>query len=344
MVHEFGHFFIAKRLKVKVERFALGFGPKLLSKQRGDTEYVLCAIPLGGYVKMAGDSLGESKGEPGEYLSKTPSQRAAIIFCGPLLNYILGLLCFWIVFFTGYPALSTKVGGLLDGFGAKESGVAVGDKIIAVDGQNVVFWEDFQRIIQAKKHTAMARLSIMRDGKETALDVRIKEKEVNDLLGQVRRVGLIGITPSDETIEVRHGFIKSFILSVDRTRDLTVITYSALWRLICGKLSVRESMTGPLGIYYITSKAAHSGISAVLHLIAALSVSLAIFNLLPLPVLDGSHLLLLVIEKIRGKGISLKTEQVITHIGMTMLIFLAVIVTYNDVLRFFGDKIAKFLK
>jgi regulator of sigma E protease len=341
IVHEFGHFIIAKRLKVKVEKFSLGFGPQLFCKTKNDTQYCINAVPLGGYVKLAGDSIEEYKGNPDEYLAKSPLQRAKIILFGPLLNYILGILCLWLIFFVGYPTLTTKIGGLIEGFGAKDAGLQVGDKIVAVDGKKVYYWEDLQKDIQAKKQNINVRLSILRDNKEYTLDVKIKEKQLDDLLGQKHNVGLIGISPADEIVRVRHGFIQSFLLSVNKTWDLTVITYKAIWRMLTGKLSVRESVTGPLGIFYMTSKVVSIGIIAVLHLVAVLSVSLAIFNLLPLPVLDGGHILFLAIEKIRGRPLSLKTERIITQIGLTFIITLAIFVTYNDLLRFFGDKISK---
>lgn len=343
-IHEFGHFITAKRLGVKVEKFSLGFGLPLWQKKKNDTEYSVNLIPLGGYVKLAGDNLQEYKNHPDEYLSKTPSQRAQIIFCGPLLNYILGFLCFWLIFFVGYPTLTTKVGGLIDGFGAKDAGIQVGDKIIAVDAQKVDFWEDLQRAIQTKKVAAKVSLSILRDNKEYTVEVKVKEKQFDDILGEKRNVGLIGITPKDEFIKVRQGFLKSSVLAMHKTLELTIFTYKAIWRMITGKLSMRESVTGPLGIFYITSKAAHLGIIAVLHLVAVLSVSLSIFNLLPLPVLDGGHLVLLAIEKIRGRQLSLKAERVITNVGLTLIISLAIFATYNDLLRFFGDKLSKFLK
>jgi regulator of sigma E protease len=122
------------------------------------------------------------------------------------------------------------------------------------------------------------------------------------------------------------------------------MTYKALWRMITGKLSMRESITGPLGIFYITSKAANLGIAALLHLVAVLSVSLCIFNLLPLPVLDGGHIVLLAIEKIRGRQLGIKAERVITQVGFTLIVSLAIFATYNDMLRLFGDKLSKFVK
>jgi regulator of sigma E protease len=343
-IHEFGHFIVAKKLGVRVEKFSFGFGKRILSKKKNGTEYSISLIPLGGYVKLAGDSLEEFKNNPDEYLSKKPSQRAQIIFCGPLLNYILGFLCFWLIFFVGYPTLTTKVGGLIDGFGAKDAGIKVGDKIIAVDGKKVDFWEDLQMAIQAKKAATRVLLSVLRDNKEYAIEVKIKEKQLDDALGQKRNVGLIGITPKDEIVKVKHGFLKSFVLGINKTLDLTVMTYKALWRMLTGKLSIRESITGPLGIFYITSKAANLGIVALLHLVAVLSVSLCIFNLLPLPVLDGGHIVLLAIEKIRGRQLGIRAERVITQVGFTLIVSLAIFATYNDMLRLFGDKLSKFIK
>jgi len=343
-VHEFGHFIIAKKLGVRVEKFSFGFGKRILSKKKNDTEYSISLIPLGGYVKLAGDSADEFKNNPDEYLSKKPFQRAQIIFFGPLLNYVLGFLCFWLIFFVGYPTLTAKVGGLIDGFGAKSAGIQVGDKIIAVDGKKVDFWEDLQMAIQTKKAATKVLLSVLRDNKEYTIEVKIKEKRLDDALGQRRNVGLIGITPKDEIIKVRYGLLKSFVLGINKTLDLTVMTYKALWRMITGKLSMRESLTGPLGIFYITSKAANLGMIALLHLVAVLSVSLGIFNLLPLPVLDGGHIVLLAIEKIRGRQLSIKAERVITQIGFTLIVSLAIFATYNDLLRIFGDKLYKFIK
>lgn len=341
IIHEFGHFITAKKLGVKVERFSLGFGKPLLSKKIKGTEYCISSIPMGAYVKIAGESQEEYKNNPDEFMAKTPYQRAKIIFSGPLLNYILGFLCFWLIFFVGYPTLTTQVGGLVEGFGAKDAGIQAGDKIIAVDGKRVDFWEDLQNIIQSKKEATKVMLLVSRNNKEYTTEVQIKEKQLDDAMGAKRNVGLIGIIPKDEWLNVKHGWVESFILGKRKTWDLTVLTYKGLWRIITGKLSIHKSVTGPLGVFYITSKVVNLGIIAVLHLLAVLNVSLCIFNLLPFPVLDGGHLVLLGIEKIRGRTLSLKIERVITQIGVTFLIFLALIATYNDLLMFFQDKVSK---
>lgn len=342
LVHEFGHFAAARKMGVRVEKFSLGFGPQLFRIKRKGTEYALSVIPLGGFVKLAGDSLEEFTGKKDEYYAKPPGKRFHIIFWGPLLNYCLGFLFFWLIFFVGYPSLTTKIGGLIDDFGAKEAGLQVGDKITAVDGKKVEYWEDLQRVIYSKRSDDKVSLSVLRNSKEFSAEVSIKEKEYSDQLGQKRSVGLLGITPFDEIIEVKHGFLQSFVLSAKKTWELTSMTYKGLWRIITGKLSVRDSVTGPLGIFYITSKVAKLGVIAVLHLIAVLSVSLAIFNLLPLPIMDGGHILLLGLERLRGRALSIKSEQVISRIGFSMIICLAALVTFNDIARLFGDKITKF--
>ncbi len=341
VVHEFGHFIIAKKMGVRVERFSLGFGPLLLKKKKKETEYCLSAVPLGGYVKLAGDNLEECKGKKYEYFSQSPGRRFHIIFFGPLLNFVLGFLLFWVVFFVGYPTLTARVGGLIDGFGAKSAGLQVGDRITAVDGKPVFFWEELQKEIQGKKDADKVKLSFLREKIPLNAEVRIREKKLDDPLGQKRNVGLLGITPFDEIITVRHGPLESLRLGAMKTWDLTAMTYKALWLMISGKLSVRDSITGLPGMYFITSRAAKMGVVAVLHLVAVLSVSLGIFNLLPLPVLDGGHILFLGLEKIRGKTLSLKTERVITQIGTALILTLAILVTYNDIVRFYGDKISK---
>jgi regulator of sigma E protease len=343
IVHESGHFIAARINGVAVEQFSLGFGPQIFKKKIGDTQYSLSLIPLGGYVKMSGDSRAEYKGEAFEYLSKTPGRRFQIIFFGPFLNYFLGFLFFWTILFMGYPSLTTKVGGLIDGYGAKAAGILVGDKIIAVDGQKVDIWEDLQNKIQKRKSKGNVELLILRDNQELKLNVSIKDKVFDDQLGAKRALGIIGISPLDEIIEVKHGFFESAYLGINKTVNLTLMTYKGLWRLVSGKMSMRDSMTGPLGIFFITSRAAKLGMIAVMHLIAVLSVSLAIFNLLPLPILDGGHLFLLGLEKLRKKALGIKAEEIMNNVGFTLMIGLALFVTYNDILRLYGDKLSKML-
>ncbi|MDD5115787.1 MAG: RIP metalloprotease RseP [Candidatus Omnitrophica bacterium] len=341
VVHEFGHFIAARFNGVHVENFSLGFGPQLFRRKKNGTEYAISLIPLGGYVKMAGDSQLEYKGQPYEYFSKSVGRRFQIIFFGPFLNYVLGFLFFWGILFTGYPSFTSKVGGLIDGYGAKQAGLEIGDKIVEVDGNKVEFWEDLQRQIQKRKTKDSVNLYVLRGEEQLKFRVPIRDKVMGNGLGEKRAIGIIGISPFDEVVEVRHGFFESAYLGIKKTFGLTAMTYKGLWRLISGKMSMRESMTGPLGIFFITSKTAKLGVVAVMHLIAVLSVSLAIFNLLPLPVLDGGHIFLLGLEKLRKKALSVRAEQIVNNIGFTLMITIALAVTYNDLLRLYGDKLSR---
>lgn len=344
VVHEFGHFIIAKKMGVRVEQFSLGFGKVLLKRKSKGTEYSVSAFPLGGFVKLAGDNLEEYKGKPGEYFFQPPGKRFWIIFCGPLLNYILAILLFWMIFFIGYPAFTTRIGSLIEGFGAKEAGLQAGDRIITIDGKKTENWEDLQKIIYSRKQSESVNVSFLREGRELTAVVRLKQRVMEDNIGQKRALSLLGIKPSDEIIKVRHGLLESMGLGLAKAWDLTAMTYMALGRLVTGSLSIRESMAGPLEIFFITSKTAKLGLIAIMHLMAVLSLSLAIFNLLPLPILDGGHIALLALEKIRGKLLSIKAEDIINKIGFSFIILLVAAVTYNDIIRNFGDKISKFLR
>ncbi len=345
IVHEFGHFIAAKKSGVRVEQFSLGFGPKIISIRKKETEYIVCAIPLGGYVKFSGDNLGEYKGNADDFLSQPVFKRFGIIFCGPMLNYLLGFLFFWMIFFSGYPTLTTKVGGLIDGMGAKEAGIEVGDRIIAVEGKKVALWEALQKGIRSNKSKEKVLITVLRNDKEYNFAVKIKQTSLEDILGQKHNVGLIGIKPDlNETIKIRHGFLESSVLGVNKTFELTGLTYKALWLMILRKMLVKESVSGPLGIFFVTTQATKMGIIALMHLMAVLSISLAIFNLMPLPALDGGHIFLLGIEKLRGKYLSKKSEDIFNRVGLSFIIFLAILVFYNDLVKFgFIEKITKFL-
>jgi regulator of sigma E protease len=334
LVHEFGHFIVAKRMGVRVEQFSLGFGPRLFGWKRANTEYTICAIPLGGYVKLAGDNPEEFKGQPYEYLAKSVGQRTRIILFGPLLNYVLAFFCFWSIFFIGFPNLTCRVGGLVENFGAQKAGIRVNDLILAVDGQEVRIWQDLQKIIQNKTGDEVVRLSILRNSRELKLQARIKQQEIQTIWGQKKAIGLIGIKPADEFIKIRYGLIKSFFAGGERLIYLTGLTLKSLAWMALGRVSFRQSVTGPLGIFYITREAAHLGLIPLIQVVAVISMSLSIFNLLPLPVLDGGHLLFLLIEKIRGRRLSARTEKVITQVGFSIILLLIVFVFYNDLLKY----------
>ncbi len=338
LVHELGHFIAAKQLKIRVEKFSLGFGPKLLSKKVKDTEYMICAVPFGGFIKMAGDSSEEFNGKEDEFLSRKPGQRARIIFAGPFFNYILAFLCLWMVYCLGYPKPSATIGGLVEGLPAQAAGLKVGDKVLEVDSQKVEFWEDVYKKIHSRAGETV-HIKVVRDSENLDFDIVPQLKEVDTIFGKRVEVGLIGIKPSDEIIKVRYGIFVSMIKGAQNLIEMTVMTLVAIFSIITGTMSFKESVTGPLGIFFIASGAAKLGIAAVLHVIGILSMSLAVFNLLPLPVLDGGHIFFAGLEKLRKRPLAPKLEEVINNIGLSFLIILAVFIFCNDIIRYgYWDK------
>jgi regulator of sigma E protease len=333
LVHELGHYLMAKASRVRVEKFSLGFGPKLFSRKIGETEYMLCAIPFGGFIKMAGDSAEEFKGAPDEFLSRPPGQRARIIAAGPVFNYILAFLCLWMVYFLGYPRFTTKIGELIAGMPAQAAGLQVGDTIVAVNGEKVRYWEDLSRAIRAEKGKTL-HLTVARGPKEVSLDLTPEAKEVATPIGKKVEVGLIGIRPTEDIILVRYGLGEALVRGFKTLVDMTVTTLSAICYIIVGTMSFRESVTGPLGIFFIATNAAKVGFSAILHVIGILSMSLSVFNLLPLPVLDGGHIFLTGLEKLRRRPLSRRVEDAVSNVGLSFLILLAVFIFFNDLIRY----------
>lgn len=335
MIHEFGHFIAARRQGIKVEKFSFGFGPKLFGVKRGDTEYIVSLVLLGGYVKMAGDEPACARGEDDEFLSKSVSQRFNVIIFGPLLNYLLGFLLFWFIFFVGSPTATNKVGAVLKGYPAEAVKIQPGDRIISVDAKPTKYWEELTDIIHNKKEGDLTLL-VQRPSLNAPLEIKIapRRRIIKDIFGKKAVISLIGVAPSDEIVKVKYGFFNSFLKAAGQIYKLTTLTFKSLFFMIAGKMSVKESVTGPIGIFIITSKAAQLGLIYLLHMMAVLSVSLAIFNVLPLPVLDGGHILFLLIEKIKGKPLSVKFQEKASQLGLGLLIALMLLVFYMDFIRF----------
>lgn len=333
-IHEFGHFISAKKNGVRVEKFSFGFGPKLFGKKIGETEYLISAVPLGGYIKMAGDEPGKvNKGLPWEFFSKRCGQRAQIIAAGPILNYLLAFLLFSFIFAIGSPTLTTRVGEVLDDYPAKEAGIKKDDVILAVDGKTVEYWQDMANIIHQKTEGKIV-LDVKREDEDFKINLIPELQESQDLFGQKTKIALIGIYPSDEITEIKYAWGKSFYEGGKKLFALSGLTYKALWFIIIRRLSWKESLTGPIGIFYFTGKAAELGFVYLLNLMGLLSMSLAIFNFLPLPVLDGGHLFFLLLEKLRKRPLSARTQELATQAGTLFLVALMIFVFYSDLLKF----------
>mgnify|MGYP001571687527 CR=1 FL=1 len=333
LVHEAGHFVVARWRGVRVLRFSMGFGPRLFTWTRGYTEYAVSLIPLGGYVKMAGEQREEQTHQPWEYLSKSIGARTAIVVAGPLVNYVLSLMTLWMVFVVGYPELRPTVGKLLDDMPAKAAGVATGDRILAINDQAVMTWEEMTELIHASPREPV-RVRLERAGAELTVSVVPHAKETTDPYGRKKTVGLIGIAPSGEFVPLRFGPVEALRRTFALQGEWCASMGMAMWSLFTGKVSMKESLTGPIGIIYLTSEAVHLGLTTLLYLLSLFSLSLAIFNVLPIPILDGGHLFFLALEKLRGSPVSVVVQERASQVSFVALITLALAVCINDIQRF----------
>jgi len=412
-VHEFGHFIMAKRAGVRVEKFSLGMGPKIFGFKKGDTEYVLSALPLGGYVKMAGENPDEEPtGASDEFQSKTIWQRAKIAATGPLTNIVLAFLVMPLVFMVGtytlgaarvgyvekgspaeqagflvgdtieavngrsvvdwekaemliavnpdtdipvtiersrerkmltlrpkldperkigvsglYPDFPAEIGGVMKGLPAEKAGIKLNDKIVEVDGKTVYYWNQFSAAVKASEGKKLA-LTLEREGKPVQLMVTPIEKD-----GKY----VIGVEPLMRLVFKQYGFLDSLRLGFNKTIEYIDLTFVTLKKLLTLNLSIK-TLGGPVMIAQMSGKAAAAGLSSFLSLLAMISISLGILNLLPIPILDGGLLLFLAIEAIRRKPLSRTIMETSQNIGAAVLISLIVVVSYNDVMRMFFSK------
>ncbi len=355
LVHEWGHYITARKCGVRVEQFSLGFGPKLWSKVHDNTEFCLCAIPLGGYVKMAGDERERCTGSSEEFFSKSVGQRAMIVLMGPVVNLVLAYVCFWLVFVIGFvdmDASANKVeprfGQILSGSPAEKGGLQTGDKVLTVDGNKIKHWPDLQEQI-VKSSLPQIAIAIERDGQVMVKQITPQESVQKDIFGRVHRARRIGVGPvqiknAQEVVIVRYGPLQAFARAGQELGDITVKTYGALYEMVIGLRSPKEAM-GIVGMFFVIKFALSVGFSFLIHIVGVISASLAIFNLLPVIPLDGGHLLLLGFEKLRGKALSMKWDMLISRVGFGLIMMLAVFVFYVDFERIgLIEKIMHFLK
>lgn len=340
LVHEWGHFITAKKLGVKVEQFALGIGRKLFSFVHNGTEFRLCVFPLGGYVKMAGDERTQCKGAFDEYFSKSVGHRALIVLMGPIVNIVFAYLCFCAVFMMGYvdmdlssKKIQAQIGEIQEGSPAQKAGLIVEDKILQIDDKKILNWPDMQDYITESKKDELI-FTLERNGIEVKVPVIPKEYKQKDIFGREHATRRVGISPfkiksAEEMVVVRYSFPQAMVKAAQELWDITLKTYKGLYEMAIGLRSAKEAM-GIVGIFFVIKYASSVGFAFLLHIVGVISVSLAIFNLLPIIPLDGGHLLLLGIEKLRRKPLPAQVEDWIMRIGFGFIILLALFVFYGD--------------
>lgn len=334
-IHEFGHFIACRLTGVKVEKFSIGFGPVVFSRKVKETEYVLSLLPLGGFVKPAGESFSETGPEgpkKGDYLAAPLLSRIIIVTAGVFMNYVLAYVLFTAIFMMGRPVPGTTIATFVDGYPAKTSGLEKGDTIKTLNGAEVSTWNDLMSALD-KSPEGPLQLSVLRQGKYENLSLTPRTEEIKDVFGKSVKVKRLGITPDPAAAKFeKYGFIESLKISWITMVDMASTTYKAIFYLAMGKLSLK-TISGPIGIVNMAGSALHLGLPYLLQLTAALSVSLAVINLLPIPALDGGHLLFLFIEGITRKPVSLKVQERATQAGFYLLLALMVFVIYNDMIN-----------
>ncbi len=324
--HELGHFAMAKRVGIRVEEFSIGMGPKLAGIRRGETNYSLRLIPFGGYVKMAGMESGEEQDER-SFNRKSVAQRMGVIFAGPLMNFILAIVLFIFIFSVlGVPTASDEpvIGEVIKGKPAATVGLRPGDLIRAVNGRQVTNWSEIVQTIH-KMPRQQVIITVERAKRELKLKV-VPEFDPE------ARVGLIGIKP--KVAWSRLGLFASIKNGVVQAVGFTALIIKMLILMIIGKAPAEVG--GPVMIVREINVALKFGLAYVLNLAAILSINLGIINLFPIPALDGSRLLFLVVEAFRGRPLDPERENFIHLVGFALLIMLMIVITYKDILKLLG--------
>ncbi len=337
--HEFGHFLLAKLSGVGVLTFSVGFGPKLWVKKRGETEYALSAFPLGGYVKMVGENPDEEvKAVDIErsFAHKSLLKRTAIVVAGPGFNLLLAVFLFMLVFtFYGVPVMSTMISDVSSGSPAEKAGIVKGDRIVAIDGKTVNEWGELSATIKASQGKPL-NVEISRGKDVLSLTVTPNRTEGRNVFGEPRDEWLIGIS-SQVSIEKGNAG-RSFSRAFSQTYDIAKLTLQAFYKMILGDVSPRN-IGGPIMIAQLAGQQAQEGLGSFLAFLAVLSINLGVLNLLPVPVLDGGHLLFFMIEAVIRKPVAIKYREMAQQVGICLLALLMVYAFYNDIVRFFEKQV-----
>ncbi len=343
--HEFGHFLIARLFGVGVEKFSLGFGPRLIGKKMGRTDYRISAIPLGGYVKMVGeepDAEVSPQDQSVSFTHKHVLKRMCIVAAGPIFNILLAVIIFFGIFWvSGAMILKPSVGEVREGSPALAAGLKAGDLISAIDGVTVSNWENMTELIGASNGKTL-EITVRRSDADKVFEVTPQLVSAKNLFGEDIQRYIIGISASGDVYTRELNLFEALTESLKQTYTIVELMVIIIGKLITGDISA-DTIGGPIMIAKMAGDQAKAGISNLIFFIALISVNLAIINLVPIPILDGGHLLFFLIELIKGRPVNLKVREVAQQIGLFIILLLVILVFYNDIFRY-KDNILRFLK
>lgn len=345
--HEMGHFLVAKYFGVKVLKFSLGFGYRLVGKKIGETEYLISTIPLGGYVKLLGEDGDEIESvPPGEaeraFNNQHVLKRIAIVASGPVFNLLLALFLFCGLYLvSGNYVMTAEIGQVRPGSPAFKAGLEKGDVILSVKGQVVESWSDIKKLVQEHAGKALT-MTVQRDDRQLGMTVIPEEAAEKNIFGEDVKSALIGIVASGKFRKLDLGPWDAVKEGSLKTWEITKLTCLTIVKLLQGRVSIR-TLGGPIMIGQMTGQVAQESFSLLIPWLALISINLGVLNLFPVPILDGGVIIFLLVELIIGKPISIKKRDVAQKVGIFLLALLVVIVTINDVARVF-PAVSEFLE
>ncbi|MGD0152211.1 MAG: RIP metalloprotease RseP [Thermacetogeniaceae bacterium] len=324
-VHELGHFVVAKLSRMTVDEFSLGFGPAIISKQWGETRYSLRLLPLGGYNKIAGMEPNDDR--PDGFDKKPLTVRIGVILAGSLSNFLIAALLFiFTLSFIGQAVLSNTnvIGEVIRNSPAEQIGLQSGDQIVQIDSVRTVVWDDVASAIHAK---GQQQITVTVKRNNQLHDFKVVPRYDQDL-----KIGQIGISPT--IVWERQGFLSAVNIGLKSAIGFARLIIVSLYQLITGQVAM-QNISGPVGVVQQIGDSARSGLGTLLMYTGILGINLAIVNLLPFPALDGSRILFLLLEGLRGKPINPEKEGMIHLVGFAILMGLVLLITYNDIMRLF---------
>ncbi|HTZ40152.1 MAG TPA: RIP metalloprotease RseP [Syntrophales bacterium] len=337
-VHELGHFLLAKSLGVGVLKFSLGFGPKLIGRKVGETDYMISLVPLGGYVKLLGESETDEvmpQDEKRSFMKQHVSKKISIVVAGPLFNFLFAVVAFAFIFMVGVPQLTTDIGSVQPGSPAEASGIHAGDAVLSIEGKEVTRWADLAEIITTSGGRELV-VKVKREGALQELRVKPEITKAKNIFGEDVDSWKIGVGASKNTFIERQNPVRALWSGVEQTWTITELTLISIVKMVQGVVSP-ESLGGPILIAQMAGAHVKKGIMNFVFFMALLSINLGVLNLFPIPVLDGGHLLFFLIELITGKEVNIKWRERAQQVGFFILVMLMIFVFYNDIMRIFGD-------